>query len=754
MENKTVAEKALAKQVLEAKDVNDVRKLIESAKEVYNVLEPRPVGDRPNNIGTIRLGSDPALGLVERVTNGMDALLHLGRLQDTSGTPKDPREAARMWYGVPFGGLAEMTEAERRNLAQNLRLWLEDSGTKKRPTVVIEDKGTGQPAAAFPDTLVSLNESNKVGQPWTMGTYGQGGAVTFGFSEATVILSRPHPHVRGDGENTIAWTVVQRYEDPNREAYPSYKYLVTANGEVPQLDPALLPGFEHGTRVIHVSYDLQGWTGPFTTGIWQLFHSAIFDPVLPFEISGKRSNDSSGSRIVVGNAARLQRIDKARGDVEITHHDSVKMELGEDNGYVTFNYWVVQRPEGSTARDDSAAESYVRADTAVSMTLFGQRQDAESRSWIKSSAKLPFLYKNMIVQVDADHLTPVAKGEVFTSTRERGTRSDLREKIYQQLGAQLRDDGELGRLNAEAREKLLQKSATASSSKVQQRLAKFIKTRLKDKTKPGSGGTEDGTGGTKKPRKGSISKPRDIDDSHLPNFPSKLSFERKNIKISQGSRGYSWVEIDAKNGYLPDNDDSLSFTWEGNDPEGKIRLVTRSKLLGGKSRWLFQVDGDTETGNYEFWATLITPNGVVSDSVTVTVTVPQPAKPAESGNEPETGPRVEWINREDWESHGIDGRDVGYVTADEETIIWVNRHYVLLDKALAGRSLTPEQIETRANRYQYPVACALWLQDDAASRSQQAPDEKYQKAELERVAEAVLAAIEPDVDVASEEGED
>ena len=748
----------LAEAVREARTPADVARIENLASGFYGVLEARPVGDRPNNIGTIRLGSDPALGLVERLTNGMDALLHLGKLQHDHDTPKTPREAARLWYGLPSGGLAEMTDTERRDLGQNLHLWLDESGHQKRPTVVIEDKGTGQPATAFPGTLLSLNESNKVGQPWTMGTYGQGGAVTFGFSEATIIASRAHALVRGGAPDTVAWTIVRRYEDPTREIYPSYKYLVDANGELPQLDPALFPGFDHGTRVIHVAYDLQGWAGPFTTGIWQLFHSAVFDPVLPFQISSNRDRDkSSGSRIVVGNAARLERIDKARGEVEVAHHDSAELDLGARNGSVTLNYWVVRRPEGSSARNDSAADSYVRADTAVSMTLFGQRQDAESRSWIKNNAKLPFLYKNIVVQIDADGLTPVAKGEIFTSTRERGTMSDLRDQIYQQLGRLLREDEELKRLNHEAKERLLQRSTRASSEKVRQRLAKFIKTKLKDRTRSGSGGTDTGTGGRRKPRGGGGSGPRPTDDSHLPNFPTKLSFERKSVMIYQGAGAYSWVEIDAKNGYLPEHDEDLSFAWEGTGPENKIRLKMRSKLLGGKSRWFFEADGDAIPGDYEFRATLITSTGVLSDSVKITVAVPPPATPKGGGSEPETGPKVMWVDRDDWGEHDgrMDARTVGYVSEDtEETIIWVNRHHALLDRALAGRSLTPDQIGTRADRYQYPVACALWLQHDAVRRAEQAPDEKYQGAELERMAEAVLVAIDPDVDAASEEGDD
>lgn len=753
-----VSERTFAQSLLTARTTGDVERLLEMAETLFGPLSTRPVGDRPNNIGTVRVGSDPALGIVERVTNAMDALLDLGRATHPDDSPLSPREAAQLWYGVPLGGVGEMTDTERRTLGEKLKVWLDESGEAKRPTVVVEDQGIGQSARDFPTTLLSLNESNKVGQSWTMGTYGQGGAVTYGFCPATIVVSRRHPRFRDDRADTVGWTIVQEHEtDPALQILPSYKYLVDSENDVLELDPDAFVDFEHGTRIIHIAYDLQGWTGPFTTGLWQFFHSALFDPVLPFLITGKRRKEKAyGSRIIIGNAARLDRPDKARGDLDIAHHDSVKFDLGSRYGHVTFNYWVVRRPEGSSATSEPAG-SYVRADSAVSMTLFGQRQDTESRVWIKDSAMLPFLYKNMVVQIDADALTPVAKREVFAATRERATKSDLKDGIYEHLATILRSDEELKRLNHEERERLLQKSTSASSEKVRKRLAKFIRTRLKNVVKPGKGGVVPGDGGRKKIKKpGSTGGQRDTTDTHLPNVPTKIEFKRKSIRVNQGAGAYTWVEIDAKNGYLPTYDDTLTVGWDGNDPGEKVSLTMRSKLLGGMSRWVFEVDGDAVPGEYTFRASLLTPHGVLTDTTTVIVAVPPPARSTGKGTEPETGPRVEWVYREQWDDHAgtLDPRTVGYVSEDdEETIIWVNRHYHLLATALSGRKLTPEQIETRATRYQFPVACALWLQQNDLKGTDQKPDEKYQKAELERLAEAVLVAIDPDVDVALEESE-
>lgn len=739
---------------MEAKAVQDVEEILAMAGDLYGPLKQRPVGDRPNNSGTIRAGSDPALGVVERVVNAMDAMVDLGHEEHPKDLPRSPREAAELWFGVPKSGLAEMSDGDRRKLGQKIQVWLDESGDPKRPTLVVEDAGIGQPPKRFPATLVSLNEQNKMGQPWNMGTYGQGGAVAFGFSEATIIISRRHPKFRGSDADKVGWTIVRRVEDPTAQALPNYQYIVDASNDVLELDPSLFPHFDHGTRIIHVGYDLQGWTGPFTTGLWQFLHAALFDPVLPFLLTGKRKKEKSyGSRIIIGNAARLQRPDKARGDLDVAHRDRVSFNLDDRYGSVTFNYWVLRRPLESATTTDPAA-SYVRADSAVSMTLFGQRQDTQARTWIKDNAKLPFLYKGMVVQVSTDGLTPVAKSEVFASTRERATKSDLLSEIYDRLASVLRNDDVLSQLNHEEKERLLAKSTSASSEKIRQRLAKFVKTRLQGLTKPGKGGVDTGTGGRRKPRSGGSAQ-RDTSDTHLPNVPSHLKFKSDAVRVNQGAGGYTWVDIDAKNGYLPAHDDDLSFTWKGNDPGPDVRLTMRSELLGGLSRWFFEADGKAAVGEYEFEATLYTANGVWSDSVIVKVAVPAEAPNKKKGSEPETGPDVQWVYEEDWPDHnGMDALTVGYVTEDEEeTIIWLNRDYAALTKALASRDLTPEAIETRATRYQYPIACALWLQHHELKNTEPRPDEKYEKAEKQRLAEAVLVAIDPDVDVAMQESE-
>lgn len=748
------SEKDLAMALVSIRTEKEVEQVIQLAEELYGKTRWRHVGDRPNNIGTVRLGSDPALGVVERLINAQDSMLDLGRMLNPTDEVRSPTEAAQKWLGVPKGGIADMTESERRELGSKIRIWLNESGDSKRPTVVWEDDGIGQSPGSFPTTFMSLNENNKVSQRWNMGTYGQGGAVTFGFSKATVVYSRRHPDYRGSNPDRVGWTIVKEVEtDPEKEMLPTYMYLVGSDNEVMELAPELFPDLRHGSRITGVAYDLQGWTGPFTTGLWQFLHAAIFEPVLPFLLTGKREKEKDyGSRIIVGNTVRLDRPDRARGDIDVAHMDSTKLDLGPDLGKVVFRYWVLRRPEGSTSTSDAAA-AYVRADSAVSITLFGQRQDVMPRSWIKTQAFLPFLYKNMVVQINANNLTARAKRELFASTRERATKSELREHIYERLAAVLRNDEELKRLNHEERERLLRQSTAASSEKVRKRLAKFITTKVKNLLKAGEGSADSGTGGTRKGKSGGTSPPRNTDDSRLHNVPTRLEIKRKSMRLRQGGTCWTWVEIDAKNGYLPGHDDSLTVEIDRGDE--KVRLAMRSTLLGGLTRWTFEASPDAPIGEVKVSVSLMTPAGILEDSTVLHVEKPEEARRKSTGPEPETGPDVRWVTKEEWDDHEMSARMVGYVSVDEdETIIWVNRNYHLLDRALGRRNLTPEQVETRADRYQFPVAVALWLQDDAAKKADPAPSADYRNAEMERLAEAVLLASDPDVDLALEESED
>jgi hypothetical protein len=405
----------------------------------------------------------------------------------------------------------------------------------------------------------------------------------------------------------------------------------------------------------------------------------------------------------------------------------------------------------------------------VSLTLHGQRQDAERRSWIKDKALLPHLYKNMVVHIDANGLRPIGRRELFASTRERATESELRRLIYDTLADLLRTDPQLKRLNHAEKEKLLRKSTSTTNEKIRKRLGRFIKTKLKGTNKPGGPkfgnggggggdiGSEDkgsGKGKSKSPG-GPSSNNRNLDDAHLPHVPTEIRFESKAMRIAQGYSGYVWVVLNAKNSYLPSHDDSLSIRFAGTSPD-KLHVQSRSKLLGGKSRWRVQASPDTPLGAHSMTVNLVTANGLLTAMLPVAVVEPpEPDKQPTGGSDDETGPDVRWVREDMFDDMQFDQHTVGRVDEDEEsTIIWVNRNFSGIARALASSKLTREQVQVRADRYQYPVACGLWLQHHELKTSEPKPEDAWLRGELQRLADAVLSTMMPDSDAAGIEGED
>jgi len=134
---------ALAAVLWDARTMTDVKAVLAEVAKV-RTLKWRALGDRPNNNGTIRMASDPNVAFVERVTNGMDAIMDLAHLQHPEYPVVTPREAAERWLHVPSDGLGAMIPAERRSLAERLVVTFRAGDDAPRPTIVVQDVGTGQ----------------------------------------------------------------------------------------------------------------------------------------------------------------------------------------------------------------------------------------------------------------------------------------------------------------------------------------------------------------------------------------------------------------------------------------------------------------------------------------------------------------------------------------------------------------------------------------------------------------------------------
>ena len=246
--------KELAQQVFEVVTAEEVHDLLAAIGGEISVSW-LPIGGIPNNVHTVEVSSDPALALMERPINGIDALLDL-RARELKETAPTPHIAAERWYGVPSGGLTDLPEGDRRKLAEMLQVTMLESGATAEPTIVIQDQGTGQHPDDFPSTLLSLLASNKKEQSHVMGVYNAGGAASYRFARYVIIASRLAPTLLEGRADEIGFSIV-RYNplDPERFKSGTYEFLAAGDGSIIRLDLAELPDLAFGTYVKLVQYE-------------------------------------------------------------------------------------------------------------------------------------------------------------------------------------------------------------------------------------------------------------------------------------------------------------------------------------------------------------------------------------------------------------------------------------------------------------------------------------------------------------------
>jgi hypothetical protein len=754
-----------------ARTKDDIENLIELLPKLFGEIEIKPVGNNPNNAGVLDIASDPGLASVERITNSIDAILEF-YAETTTEKPLNPRLAAQTWLKIPKGGISNLSDQDRRRIAQNISVVIDDSGLSKFPTLIVTDKGIGVTSKNFPLTLLSLNQSNKANKGYTMGTFGQGGSSTFRFAEYSLLISRRQKEVLGNEKDHVSFSIVKKHFDDTKMKTHNYSYFCPKNSDgVFTLDPSDIPEMDFGTKITHVAYKLTGFNSVYTMGIWKLYNATIFDPIIPFLVGGDgvyRGSDKTGTRVITGNATRLNNPESARGEIQQVHFDEHTVQISQKYGNIRIKYWVVAWPEDSLKKG-KPAESYVSADSAISITLYGQRQDKESRQWIDNKIKLPFLKNNLVIQIETDDLTALAKSELFSSTRERATISEIRNEIYEVLANILLNDKELARLNNIEKDKLLKQTTGAASDKLKSRLGEFIQQRVKGVNSSGDGG-KNGKGdksekgnevdSAKKKPVSVFGEVRNTDDTNLPNAPTFIKFEKSKVTITAGKSKNIWVEINAKNGYLQEHEDNLQIIWPNNSDE-KLKIQSKSRLLGGKSQWFIKAEEDASREEQELVVKFFTPNGELESSLIVQVIDPSDPKVKQEksgGSEPNIA--VQWVEKEQFgsgEFSDYDLKTVGSVsTGQDSVIVWVNRDFHLLNKVVQNRTLSANQIDIARERYMFPIACALWLQDydKKLLDPQLMASDQFIKRQNEYLAEAVLTAMNAELVVAGEESEE
>lgn len=749
----------LSHQLFEINTQQDVDQWLTEAKKDLGGASWRPLGGLENNVHTVQVASDPALALIERPTNSIDALLDLKHLE-LRETAASPHLAAQAWYGMPKGGLAEASAKQltRAGVADLIRITMHESGDGSRPTISIQDQGTGQHPDDFPKTLLSLHESNKKGATHLMGVYGAGGAASYRFARSTILASRRSPSLLDGRSDEIGITVV-RYNplDPEKFKTGRYEYLTTRDGLVPRLELDELPQLPYGTYVKLIEYQIQKYAGPAYApqrSLYQLVHAALPDPALPLRIIETRAQRFSG---VKGDQERRQ----IAGLLYLLSREGVcayrevrKVPVEPGMGFITLRYFVLAGKENP----------YTTSEQGLTITLNGQRQIIKDRAWLKRHLELFFLFRRLIVVVDGTQLSSEAKREMFASTRETGVDTPVTRRVLDLVLQEIQEDEDLYALEEAAKQEALAGATEATTIRVKKQLASEIGAFLK--------GVQGGhTGGGRKRKSGTSGRPtvRNTDDSAMLDVPDKLAILNDPIRIEQGQTGALRLEINGKNDFLPRYEDSLAVVI-GQELKDHVTVRSKGRLLGGRVRVTL------EAGEAAPLATSTANVVLVVPALGLVLTDQRPIEvvKARAGEEDHrTGGdldiKVHWVGRDAWNDLGDDWdeKTVGMCEVhrrdpNQPTVItsaeWtLNEDFEPLRLVSSKQKLTAAALEAFRDAYTYPVALGLFHQrlslDGCAAKAvedgggAEIPSE-YQKSEQLRLASAVLLALQPEIHLA------
>ncbi|MGI9193642.1 MAG: hypothetical protein ACR2FO_03930 [Actinomycetota bacterium] len=734
----------------------------------------KPLGGMENNVHSVEVASDPAGAIVERVTNAIDAVIDLEAVK-RGEMPASPHLAAHKFFGVPTGGISEMALRDRQKLADLIRVTNQESGNQERPTIEIQDGGSGQHPTEFDKTLLSIMASNKKSKRHQMGVYNAGGAAAYAFCSYTIIVSRRAPDLLNGMPDEVGVTVVRYNElDPEKFKSGTYEYCVDSKGDILRmtLEGNALPNLPFGTYVKHISYELSSYSRSAhepKNSLHHLFNAALPDPAVPFWVEERRvdrfpSLKGAGERRgIYGLIARLM----GAGTADY-RDDRGPIYLGPENGSVMLRYHILN-PE----QDPGA---FVTPNQGLSFILNGQRQGTKDRYWIKRSTQLNYIWNRLLVFVDCNGLTSTAKRQVFASTRESSKESPLSRKILDRVLEELLQDEELTARDEEARERSLAAATKETSEKVKKQLAHKIAGFVKGTSAGSKGGARQKT--TKPvPRRPSVPrKPRDTDDSMMLDIPDTLEIRSDDpVRIYPGKSAPLVIFINAKNGFLPAHSNALSVVL-GGELKDKVRLASKGRLVGGIARLTLEADADAPLGFSALTVTLVEPSLGIVLTAGGKAEVAEPPRNQESkkaGGGPDID--IHWIGRAGWDEQTPAWNETTAGTADvyrdavdgqEHVIVKaefrLNESFEPYEQVTGAKRFSAEKMKIFSDMFAYPVCWGLFEQTVSEWEREREADENgnpieidddYVRGERSRLARAVLMALAPELAATVEGGE-
>ena len=461
----------MLKKVLNASTVKNINDLYDLIIEKYDV-EWVPIGGKDTNHSTFQMLQDGEYGIIERITNGIDAVIEKEYFLNPDESIKSPRKSAEKYFGIEGGDLSKFVakeiEANNKTLVEVKVL---DSGKINRPTIEIRDKGIGLNSSEFASTILSLQGGNKLHKFYLAGTFGQGGSTANIFSQKTLYISKAIKEKNPN--NYISFTFTREFDDVEHNKTPIHQYLVDkkTGNPISVIDDENL--FEPGTVVRHIEMNVGKYgkttaIGP-TNSLYYFINNTLFNPILPIKITECRHEvaktniaNNNNFRPLLGNHSRLNVSDLIVDSNSITS----KFTYG---GEFVLNYWIV--------KDTSKYSVFNNRNTPLLYTVNGQVQGTQNNRVLTNIGK-PYLMDHIIINVDCDRIQDGWKTRLFTSDRVRFAHNDQSDALQKQVEAILLGDENLEKWNSLFHDQLLSESTDNMSAELNKKIENKLKVYL------------------------------------------------------------------------------------------------------------------------------------------------------------------------------------------------------------------------------------------------------------------------------------
>lgn len=473
--------KDLAISLAACESENEVVQLLKSEGYWNNSSCWRPFGDNENNWSTIgNQQSEADSALVEKLVNSIDAILMKeclirGISPESDQAPHSIAEALEQYFNIKKGRIEDLSQSERTKLAKNIVLAATGSkpskggGMEKYPNITIVDAGEGQSPKQMPNTILSINKSNKLKVPFVQGKFNMGGTGVLRFCgehNIQLIISKRCPDIPSNNDETHSYwglTVIRRIRPGDGRRSSLFQYLVNSenNGilffEADKL--SIIPtskkknnDMEYGMFCKLFEYKMSSrLCSNINMGLYLRLSTLLPNLAYPIYLDECREYSAHTMfRTLSGLNVRLSdQASSASNNID----EKLSAKFIIDGQELSAAIYVFKKVNDKGVEVDT---TQFRSDEGILLTQNGQTHGHfDKKFYRRNSVNLSYLADSLLTIVDCSNINEATREDLFMNSRDRMSAGGFAAKLESTLEDYFKNNEILKALQAKRREEAI-----------------------------------------------------------------------------------------------------------------------------------------------------------------------------------------------------------------------------------------------------------------------------------------------------------